>query len=306
MEDPETFESGLSADDMDRVLETIDFSDVLARGGRRGPRTPEATLDGSRPARVDPSEAGDAMPASGAALGAPEARRYDVHAAAPIVCEVNGLARAAGTSLDALTIRGRQHVALVAETPDEARRLVECIAGLSGIGDGRLDVFGHALHALAPDALASARAALIGVVVERIPLIDSLTVEDNLRVALLGAGVEGRAASARVAELTSQLALGALQGRHPIELDAAATWRVLVARAFAHRPPLCVVDVSSIELDPVERASVFELVRSMIEHTRTTVVVACPGDAVPSWAQARVSTAPPPATEPALELDLEA
>jgi putative ABC transport system ATP-binding protein len=296
MDDPDAFESGLSDDEMDRVLDDIDFSDVLTRGeeprdgadGAAGVSAGEVAGEVPIDIESDDEAAGTTAPSGADAADAADAPV----ARAPIVCEARGVPAGTGGEISALTVRGRRHVAIVAETPLEAGRMIEFMAGLSEIGERELRVFGHDLHGLGPEALAATRAMLIGGVVERVPLIASLTVEDNLRVALLGAQVEARTAGVRVAELIERLELEGVRERHPEELDREASWRVRIARALAHRPPLCVVDVTTPSLDPGARTRVLDTIGALVEGTATTVVLACPADAVPAWVHVRVSPAP--------------
>lgn len=307
MEDPETFESGLSEEEMDRVLEDIDFSDVLARGSVAEGESDADDLAGQaevEPSLTDPSDSDAKATPDGAAHGPRQGA--NTRWRAPIVCEASGLPHAPGSDLETLTVRGRKHVALIAESSDEVVDVLGVLAGLVPITEGELHVYGRALHELGADALAEARASLIGAVVDGLPLIESLSVEENLRVAMIGAGVEAGRVDGRLAELIETLQLGDAVTRHPRELDTDALWRVRVARALAHEPSLCVVDVTSRRLDASMRAAIVERIGALVDGTHTTVVVACPLSAVPSWVEVPISvTPPPPPEEPAFELELE-
>jgi phospholipid/cholesterol/gamma-HCH transport system ATP-binding protein len=104
-------------------------------------------------------------------------------------------------------------------------------------------------------------------------LLDSLSVGDNLRLALPPAVTSAECdARIRAALCLVNLPDSALV-KHPSELSGGMRKRVGVARAVINRPAVILYDEPTTGLDPVNAQSMHELIRSIADETGATCVV---------------------------------
>ena len=112
----------------------------------------------------------------------------------------------------------------------------------------------------------------VGFVLQRLHLIGSLSVLDNLILARRLAGLP--VARAESQALLAQLGLGDYAERMPATLSQGESQRVALARALAHRPTLVLADEPTAALDDANCAAAMQL---MFEHAAAagaTLVVA--------------------------------
>jgi tungstate transport system ATP-binding protein len=93
----------------------------------------------------------------------------------------------------------------------------------------------------------------------------------NIRYALRLAGIRGREADARIAEVLSDVGLRALADRPARVLSGGEQQRVALARAWALQPEVLFLDEPTASLDPKAARAVEDIVRDI--HSRGTTVV---------------------------------
>ena len=147
------------------------------------------------------------------------------------------------------------------------------IVGLLEPDSGTVEVDGRIVGELGPDELDELRGQ-VGYVFQFAALFDSLTVAENLRLALKRRGLDAAEMTQRVDESLALVDLPGAQERMPAELSGGMRKRVGIARAIALRPRYILYDEPTTGLDPVTSAVIDELmVRTRKELGVTSVVV---------------------------------
>ena len=147
------------------------------------------------------------------------------------------------------------------------------IVGLLEPDAGRVLVDDLVVHELDHDALQELRGR-IGYVFQFAALLDSLTVRENIELALKRRGLDADAIRRRVRESLELVALPDAGERYPAELSGGMRKRAGVARAIALRPRYILYDEPTSGLDPVTTAVMDELmIRTRQELGATSVVV---------------------------------
>jgi putative ABC transport system ATP-binding protein len=141
--------------------------------------------------------------------------------------------------------------------------LLTMIGGLLRPTSGRVRVAGEELSALPPHALTAARRRLIGFVFQTFALLDALSAQENVELALNVAGVRRPESSLRARELLVTAGLEDRLGFRAHDLSAGEKQRVALARALANRPPLLLADEPTANLDSVAGAEVMALLRRL-------------------------------------------
>jgi len=129
------------------------------------------------------------------------------------------------------------------------------IAGLLTPDAGRVEVDGEVVHELERDALAALRGRL-GYVFQFAALLDSLSVGDNIRLALARRGLDEAEVEGRVGESLAAVELPDAANLMPAELSGGMRKRVGIARAISYRPKYLLFDEPTTGLDPVTSAAI--------------------------------------------------
>ena len=133
--------------------------------------------------------------------------------------------------------------------------LLHILAGLLAPSEGRVEV-----------------ARPIGIVPQKLHLIASLTVEQNLLLAQYLAGA--REEPARAAQVLAGVGLAERAQARPHELSHGQAQRVAVARAVMNRPKLLIADEPTSNLDDAHCAAALDLLEAQAAECGATLVVA--------------------------------
>ena len=170
----------------------------------------------------------------------------------------------------------REGVFCVVEGPSGSGKttLLAVAGGLEQPTEGRVWIRGHEITSLEAGKLLAFRRAELGFVFQDFKLIDVLTAEENVALALELRGVCGRVARMRSREMLELLGLdGRSQGR-PGELSGGEKQRVAVARALVASPRVLLADEPTANLDwETGREVVGRMQAAASERGATLVVV---------------------------------
>ena len=133
--------------------------------------------------------------------------------------------------------------------------LLHILAGLLRPSDGSVEV-----------------ARPIGIVPQKLHLISSLDVEDNLLLAQYMAGAKQE--PARAAQVLAGVGLADRAHSRPHQLSHGQAQRVAVARAVMNRPKLLIADEPTSNLDDAQCAAALDLLETQAAECGATLVVA--------------------------------
>lgn len=150
--------------------------------------------------------------------------------------------------------------------------LLHILAGILRPSAGSVGVAGQDLTALGAQQLDRFRGQHIGIVLQRLHLIPSLPVMDNLLLAQYLAGLPQD--RARAGEVLKALDLAGKEAAYPHELSFGQAQRVAVARAVVNRPKLLLADEPTSNLDDTRCQQALELLLSMAQACNATLVIA--------------------------------
>jgi ABC-type lipoprotein export system ATPase subunit len=150
--------------------------------------------------------------------------------------------------------------------------LLHILAGILRPYAGRVEVAGAELTGMNGSALDRFRGQHIGLVMQRLHLVGSLTVMDNLLLAQYLAGVPQD--RERVREVLASLDIADKTGAHPHELSFGQAQRVAVARAVVNRPQLVLADEPTSNLDDARCLQALELLQGQARACNATLVIA--------------------------------
>jgi putative ABC transport system ATP-binding protein len=150
--------------------------------------------------------------------------------------------------------------------------LLNILAGLLRPSAGSAVVGGQDLTRLAETALDRWRGRNVGYVPQRLHLIGSLDVLDNLLLAQFLAGLSIDRGAA--VDLLASLGVDGAASRTPDQLSQGQAQRVAVARAVINRPALLLADEPTAALDDANAEATIRLLGEQADAVGATLVVA--------------------------------
>jgi len=172
-----------------------------------------------------------------------------------------------------LQIDAGEFVAVMGPSGCGKSTLLNILGLLDTPSAGTYEIFGENVSAYSEAQLTTVRRAAIGFVFQSFNLIDDLTVEENVEVALLYRSVPAKERRARVAEALERVGI-AHRARHlPQQLSGGQQQRVAVARALVSAPKVILADEPTGNLDTANGNAVMELLINVAKAGTTVVMV---------------------------------
>ena len=151
--------------------------------------------------------------------------------------------------------------------------LLNLIAGLDVPDEGEIFVAGETLRGLDANALARMRRTHIGIVFQFFNLLEGMTVQENVVMPALIAGVKRKAAETRARDLLDLLGLPDKAKAAPTTLSGGQRQRLAIARALANRPTLLLADEPTGALDSDGGEEILELFRRLHGDSGQTILL---------------------------------
>jgi putative ABC transport system ATP-binding protein len=152
--------------------------------------------------------------------------------------------------------------------------LVNMIAGLDRCTSGEIWVDGTPVHRLGVERAARWRGRTVGVVFQTFELLPTLTVLQNVTLAMDFAGRYSiRKRRARALQLLDQLEIAEHAHKMPSGVSGGQQQRVAIARALANDPPLLLADEPTGSLDAVTAGAVLQVFADLVAQGKTIVLV---------------------------------
>ncbi len=150
--------------------------------------------------------------------------------------------------------------------------LVRCLNFLERPTDGQVLVEGKDLSTLNEKELRKQRSD-IAMIFQHFNLLMQKNVIDNICFPLQIQGVKKKEARAKARELLKTVGLEEKEKAYPAQLSGGQKQRVAIARALASNPKILLCDEATSALDPQTTASILELLKSINEQFKITIVI---------------------------------
>ncbi len=175
-----------------------------------------------------------------------------------------------------LTIGAGEYVAIVGKSGSGKSTLLNLIAGLDHATSGQVRVEGQDLAQLSENRRARWRGGRLGIVFQFYQLLPSISVLDNLLLAMSLAPRRkrgGPSARNRALALLGLVGIAPLADRTPGTLSGGQQQRAAIARALANDPPLLLLDEPTGSIDSDATLEVLAVLDDLHRRGATLVVV---------------------------------
>jgi len=173
-----------------------------------------------------------------------------------------------------LSIARGEYVAVLGKSGSGKSTLLNLIAGLDRPSSGTIEVAGTALSGMNENALARWRGANVGVVFQFFQLLPTLTVAENIILAMELVGtVEAARRRTRALDLLARVGLADQAHKLPSMLSGGQQQRAAIARALANDPPIVLADEPTGNLDSETASDINALFAQLVEQGKTLLIV---------------------------------
>ena len=169
-------------------------------------------------------------------------------------------------------INAGQIIILTGPSGSGKTTLLTLIGALRSAQEGSLKVLGRELLKAKERELIKARRQ-IGYIFQSHNLLDSLTIHQNVQMALQLHGVKGRKADERIAEVLERVDLAEHKHNYPRELSGGQKQRAGIARALVTRPQIVLADEPTASLDKHTGRYVVELIEDLAREDGSAVIL---------------------------------
>ena len=176
-----------------------------------------------------------------------------------MILEVKGLkkvysSRLGSSKVEALknvnfTVEPGEYVAIMGESGSGKTTLLNILAALDRPTAGSVVLDGQDLAAVGDAAASAFRREHLGFVFQEFNLLDTFTLEDNIYLPLVLAGMPYLEMNQRLRTIAGQLGIADLLKKYPYEVSGGQKQRAAVARAIITQPKLVLADEPTGALD---------------------------------------------------------
>lgn len=173
-----------------------------------------------------------------------------------------------------LHIEQGNHVAIVGKSGSGKSTLLNMLTGIDHPSQGTVKINSTDVHTLNESSLAEWRGKNVGIVFQFFQLIPTLTIEENILLAMDFVNViPDRERTKRAGALLAQMGISEQADKLPAALSGGEQQRAAIARALANDPPILVADEPTGNLDSKTTEIIKKLFADLVKTGKTVIVV---------------------------------
>ena len=186
--------------------------------------------------------------------------------------------RFGGNKVEALknvnfSVEEGEYIAIMGESGSGKTTLLNILAALDKPTSGSVKLDGKELSSISESAVAQFRRDNLGFVFQEFNLLDTFSLEDNIYLPLVLAGMNPKDMEARLKPIAEQLGITALLKKYPYEVSGGQKQRAAVARAMISSPRLILADEPTGALDSKATDELLRLFGEVNRQGQTILMV---------------------------------
>lgn len=172
-----------------------------------------------------------------------------------------------------LKIKPNEFVAIIGPSGSGKSTLMNMIGCLDTPTEGEYFIDGNEVSKLRDDEQAFIRNKKIGFIFQQYNLLTKLTVEENVELPLIYAGVAAHDRKELAKVALERVDMYSRRHHKPTELSGGQQQRTSIARALAARPPIILADEPTGALDSKTGTEVLNMLKELHEEGKTVVLI---------------------------------
>ncbi len=166
-----------------------------------------------------------------------------------------------------------EFVAIMGASGSGKTTLLNCISTIDSISAGSILLDGVSITELSETELAKFRRERLGFVFQDFNLLDTLTIEENIGLALALNHEDPRRVQRRVEETTGKLGISDILGKFPWQVSGGQKQRAACARAMIAGQTLLLADEPTGALDSKASKNLLEIMTAMNRDMGATILM---------------------------------
>ena len=151
--------------------------------------------------------------------------------------------------------------------------LLNCISTIDTISAGKILLNGVSIADLSEEDLATFRRERLGFVFQDFNLLDTLTIEENIGLALSLNHIDAKSVQSRVLDVTQKLGITDILSKFPYQVSGGQKQRAACARAMVAGQSLLLADEPTGALDSRASKNLLEIMTTMNRDMGATILM---------------------------------
>ena len=151
--------------------------------------------------------------------------------------------------------------------------LLNCISTIDTVSAGQIYLDGQDVTSISEKDIARFRRENLGFIFQDFNLLDTLTVSENIALALTINKVPAGEIDARVAEIAGKLDISGVLNKYPYQISGGQKQRCACARAVVNRPKLILADEPTGALDSHSSRMLLGTISGLNERMNATILM---------------------------------
>jgi putative ABC transport system ATP-binding protein len=170
------------------------------------------------------------------------------------------------------SVKTGEFISIVGPSGSGKSTLLNILGALDKPTFGKIFIGGIDVFSLKDNMIARMRNNLIGFIFQSFNLINRTTVQRNVEIPAIIAGLGSKERSARSMKLLTVLGIGNKAGLKPMNLSGGQQQRVAIARSLINNPTIILADEPTGNLDTKTGNEVFDLLKSLSKKFGRTII----------------------------------
>lgn len=171
------------------------------------------------------------------------------------------------------TVEDGEFMAIMGASGSGKTTLLNCISTIDTVSAGNILLDGESIAELPAGKLAQFRRERLGFVFQDFNLLDTLTVEENIGLALSLNHSDSRAVQEQVGKVARKLDISEILGKFPYQISGGQKQRAACARAIVAGQSLLLADEPTGALDSRASKNLLEIMTRMNRDTGATILM---------------------------------
>lgn len=151
--------------------------------------------------------------------------------------------------------------------------LLNCISTIDTVSAGHIFLEGTDVTEIKPKSLARFRRENLGFVFQDFNLLDTLTISENIALALAINHTPAGSVEPRILEIAGKLNISDILNKYPYQVSGGQKQRCACARAIINNPRLLLADEPTGALDSHSSQMLLSTIQSINEQLRATILM---------------------------------
>ncbi|REI07060.1 ABC transporter ATP-binding protein [Staphylococcus felis] len=166
----------------------------------------------------------------------------------------------------------QEKIAIIGESGVGKTSLLNILGLLDYNYKGTYEIFNTPVNNLSKDILANYRNQKIGFILQDSALINSLTIEDNIKLPLLYANSKKRDMQSHFHTIVEKIGIVSILKKKPLECSGGQRSRAVFARGIMMNPEIILADEPTASLDSANKEHIIDLLFEMNKEFKSTII----------------------------------